>query len=366
MQENRAAQRPWVAPLVKWYEENERPLPWRKDKDPYHVWISEIMLQQTRIEAVMEYYRRFMQTLPDVHALASADEDTVLKLWEGLGYYSRARNLHKAAKIIDAAGSFPDQYESIRQLPGIGDYTAGAISAISFSRPEVAVDGNVMRVVSRLELLEENVLNESARKTVRALLKENYPFKADDATGEIIYQSSSFVQGLMELGEVICLPASPLCGDCPLSESCGAFREGRCEELPVRIRKQTRREETRMVLLLRNEEGKYLFFKRPEDAVLKGLWEFPNVLADADEETGEEDSKARLLREYGIETVLFSSEGFLKEAKHVFSHITWKMKVYTGEIRAEAAKELEENLRGTYCWADPCDIMIPTAFKKLL
>lgn len=334
----------WVALLVDWYKQNARELPWRKDTDPYHVWISEIMLQQTRIEAVMGYYHRFMEALPTVEALAAAEEEQVLKLWEGLGYYSRARNLHKAAKQIVEQGGFPDTFEGIRALPGVGDYTAGAISAISFSLPETAVDGNVMRVVSRLELLEDNVLLEPSRKKVRELLKTHYP-KPED--------SGAFVQGLMELGEVICLPSGPKCEECPLKEQCLALREGRTEDLPVRIKKNDRKIQDLKVYILRNERGEYLFHKREEGSVLAGLWEFPN-------EPKEKDALLESLRkDYTISSMKQSGK-----TKHVFTHITWNMEVIFLEVTGNTDNVTPA--RSGMCWAKRDEIMMPTAFDKLL
>ncbi len=339
----------WVALLVDWYKKNYRELPWRKDTDPYHVWISEIMLQQTRIEAVMDYYHRFMEALPTVEDLANAPEEQVLKLWEGLGYYSRARNLHKAAKMIQERGGFPDTYEEIRALPGIGDYTAGAISAIAFDLPKTAVDGNVMRVVSRLELLEENVLLEPSRKKARALLEEHYPDAKD---------SGAFVQGLMELGEVICLPANPKCEICPLKKQCLALKENRTEDLPVRIKKNDRKIEDLKVYIIQNEKGQYLFHKRSEDGVLAGLWEFPN-------EPSTEDALSEKLKS----SYLTQSEVPIGTAKHVFTHITWNMKVIGMAVSTCGAEipEIPESEipTGEYRWAMIEEIMLPTAFKKL-
>ncbi|MCF0135002.1 MAG: A/G-specific adenine glycosylase [Lachnospiraceae bacterium] len=370
--------RAWAASLAEWFRQEGRTLPWREDTDPYHVWVSEIMLQQTRIEAVMGYYARFMEVFPAVEDLARAPEDRVLKLWEGLGYYSRARNLHKAAKLICERGSFPETYQDIRALPGIGDYTAGAIAAIAFGLPETAVDGNVMRVVSRLELLEENVLQESSRKKVKGILKDCYPFDTDPETGEITYRSGHFVQGLMELGEVICLPSAPRCSLCPVQEHCKARMAGREEELPLRVPKTRRRTEELRVLLLHTPRG-MLLFRRPEGGVLGGLWELPNVLPG-------ETFRCK----YGLD--LPEDEfTYLRDEKHIFTHITWHMRLYSytieaalqepgeqdGEISAHAAmnhagpKELfdpaaAETEVPEYILAPPEEVMLPTAFRKLV
>jgi len=332
----------WVAPLIIWYRENQRPLPWRQDRDPYHVWISEIMLQQTRIEAVMPYYVRFMEAYPTVSDLAKTPLEEVLKHWEGLGYYSRAKNLHKAAGMIAQRGSFPDTYEEIRALPGIGDYTAGAIAAIAFDLPRTAVDGNVMRVVSRLEKLEDDVMLPASRKKVDQLLQAHYPET----------EGGAFVQGLMELGEVICLPQSPKCADCPLSTHCKAFAEGLQEKLPVRIPKTKRRTEEMAVAVIRNAKGALLVFKRPEDGVLGGLYELPNVPAQTG--MGGEEIRQALKAKYG-----FEAEGLThqKNTKHVFTHITWNMQVLEG-----TASDAGEG----GVWTAKNAVMLPTAFRKLL
>lgn len=335
--------------LVTWFTENGRALPWREDHDPYHVWVSEIMLQQTRIETVMDYYRRFMEAFPTVEALADAPLEQVLKLWEGLGYYSRARNLHKAAKMICELGGFPDSVEQIRKLPGIGEYTAGAIGAIAFDLPAAAVDGNVMRVISRLQLLTDNVLEEAARKKVRSMLEDLYPL-CPVVKGQPVRANSAFVQGLMELGEVICLPASPRCECCPLKEDCQAFALHRQEELPVRISKTKRREEEMLVLLLEDEKGRQLMAVRPEKAVLAGLFEYPNG-KDLNE----------IIKKYGLKAEAFNPH-VLGEASHVFTHITWRMKV-VGDRVPDLTKVLME--RSPAQPEDPGRVMLPTAFKKL-
>ena len=215
----------WVDHLVCWFTEYKRSLPWRESNDAYAVWVSEIMLQQTRIEAVLGYYQRFMQAFPTVEALAGAPLERVLKLWEGLGYYSRARNLHKAAQQIVERGGFPRTSAELQTLAGIGEYTAGAIAAIAFGEPALAIDGNVMRVVSRLYALEEDVLLASSRKHVKELLLQVYPKN----------RASDFVQGLMELGELVCIPKPPRCERCPLQTDCQALARGLQTKLPLRV-----------------------------------------------------------------------------------------------------------------------------------
>ena len=237
-------------PLLVWYRENARTLPWRSDPTPYHVWVSEIMLQQTRVAAVLDYYRRFLEAAPDVSTLAALPQDRLMKLWQGLGYYSRARNLQKAAKQVteDHGGVFPNTYESIRALAGVGDYTAGAISSIAFGLPVPAVDGNVLRVCARITGDSGDIAAPATKKRAAAALADIVPL---DAPGD-------FNQALMELGATVCLPnGAPLCAKCPASDFCRAFQEGRTGELPVKPARKARRVEERTV---------YLFFYR--DSVL--------------------------------------------------------------------------------------------------
>ena len=232
-----------AVPLLTWYRENARALPWRSDPTPYHVWVSEIMLQQTRVAAVLDYYRRFLEAAPHPAALAALPPDQLMKLWQGLGYYSRARNLQKAAVQImeDHAGVFPNTYEAIRALAGVGDYTAGAIASIAFGLPVPAVDGNVLRVTARITGDGGDISTPAMKKKVTAALAEIIPL---DAPGD-------FNQALMELGATVCLPnGAPLCEKCPAAALCQAFQEGRTGELPVKAAKKARRVEERTVYLL--------------------------------------------------------------------------------------------------------------------
>ena len=253
-------------PLLQWYRRNRRELPWRQNPTPYRVWVSEIMLQQTRIEAARGYFERFMAALPDVFALAEASEETVLKLWEGLGYYSRARNLHKTAKRIvsDYGGHFPETAAELRKLPGIGDYTAGAIASIAFDQKESAVDGNVLRVYSRLERCGENIGDAKLKKRVGEELRAIYP---ECGCGD-------FTSALMELGETVCLPGMPRCLLCPLREVCAAHAAGEETLYPVMPEKKKRRIERRNVLLYIKGD-RVALRKRPETGLLAGLWEYP-------------------------------------------------------------------------------------------
>ncbi|MBQ3308076.1 MAG: A/G-specific adenine glycosylase [Bacilli bacterium] len=252
--------------ILNWYRENKRDLPWRKDIDPYHVWISEIMLQQTRIDAVIDYYEKFMNRLPSIKDLSEISEDELLKLWEGLGYYSRARNLKKAAVLIMEKyhGVFPNTYDEILSLPGIGEYTAGAIASICFQLKEVAVDGNVMRVYSRVQDLDIDVSDLKVKKKVGEEIKKILP-----------EESGEFNQGIMELGEVICLPnGEPKCELCPLKSRCMAFLNKRQTLIPRKIKKMEKLEEE-YTLFLMKYNNKYALRKR-DGGLLKNMWEFPN------------------------------------------------------------------------------------------
>ncbi len=335
--------RNWALVLTKWFDKNQRDLPWRRTADPYAVWISEIMLQQTRIEAVIPYYERFMDRFPTVRELADAPEEDVLKYWEGLGYYSRARNLHKAAKKIRNEGSFPKTQAEWMLLPGIGEYTGGAIAAIAFGQETVAVDGNVMRVVSRLESLTGNVLEESSRKTVKELLFSGYP------SGH----AGFFVQGLMELGERICLPKEPQCEVCPLKEYCLARMQGKEKELPIREKKQVKKEETRQVFIVRDEIGRLLLNKRSSKGVLAGLYELPNIVKRSDDP---KEMEKDLEMTYGMQ---LHPEKRIGDTKHVFTHIVWHLEVWEASAGIITGKETLEHRAEE-------DVMLPTAFKKLL
>ena len=335
----------WIGPLLGWYDENKRMLPWREDREPYHVWISEIMLQQTRIEAVLRYYLRFMDALPDVAALSTADDDRLLKLWEGLGYYSRARNLKKAAQIImnDHGGVFPQSFAALRKLPGIGDYTAGAIASICYDERVPAVDGNVLRVIARLNADRRNVLLPQTKADVTAALSAIMPARA-----------GAFNEALMELGETVCLPnGAPLCTECPVREHCAAFRGGLCEELPVRVKEQKRRIVELSVFLLRTDDGRTAVEKRPDSGLLSGMYQLPNV-----EGFYPEAELTAVLAGWGLQARELKP---CKRAKHIFTHIEWQMRGYAATV---------ERANDRFIWATEeelkRDYPLPTAFQKLL
>lgn len=331
--------------LLQWYDYNRRILPWREDPTPYHVWVSEIMLQQTRVEAVKGYYDCFLERLPDVAALADAEEEVLLKLWEGLGYYNRVRNMQKAARVLmeQYGGEMPADYEVIRSLPGIGDYTAGAISSIAFGLPYPAVDGNVLRVMSRLTCNEEDIAKEQTKRKLKEDLIKIMPPRSGD-----------FNQSLMELGATVCLPnGKPLCEQCPVMHLCKAFHAGRETELPVKSGKKERRIEKRFVYLILHD-GKVLLHRREKKGLLAGLWEFPNVLEEnvvyKDFEELSAGGLARVLEQCGAKTVeLYETEsGFAvkrdKKAKHIFSHVEWHMEGVRIETECGEQTWTEEKL----------------------
>lgn len=330
--------------LLAWYDQNARPLPWRRDTNPYHVWISEIMLQQTGVEVVKSYYARFLEAFPTIEALAEADEQTVLKLWEGLGYYSRARNLMKTARIIarENGGRFPDTYEEIAKLPGIGPYTAGAIASICFNLPVPAVDGNVVRVVARIAGIDEEV-TESVKKRMTASLKMVYP---PDRCGD-------FTQSLMDLGAVVCIPnGAPKCPQCPAADICTANRDGATLSLPVKGRKQAKKQQELTVFLLCCGDNIALR-RRESGGLLAGLWELPNVPGILNE-TG----AAALAAQWGVKP-----RALIKALRrgHVFTHIRWDMLCYVIECASQPPSFTwvsREQLSDTFA--------LPTAFKKLI
>lgn len=305
-----------VVPLLAWYDENKRILPWREDRNPYRIWVSEIMLQQTRVEAVKPYFDRFIRSLPDVKSLADAQEETLLKLWEGLGYYNRVKNMQKAARMIveECDGVMPSEYELLLALPGIGSYTAGAVASIAFERPVVAVDGNVLRIITRLTADETDILSEKFKKQIREELLKVVP---QDRPGD-------FNQALMELGATVCLPnGAPKCGECPWKAMCQARLQGRLDEIPYKKKKKARSIEPKTVLLLRDGD-RTLIRKRPKEGLLAGMFEFPTF--DGWLTTDEIRKEAERLG-YGV---LYVEE--LLQAVHVFSHKEWHMKGYLVKV----------------------------------
>ena len=328
--------------LLPWYEENRRDLPWRKDKNPYHIWVSEIMLQQTRVEAVKGYYARFLEALPTIETLASADDEVLHKLWEGLGYYSRVRNLKKAAQQIMErhSGKFPASHAEVSALAGIGPYTSGAICSIAYDLPTPAVDGNVLRVITRLTDDDTPIDKPAFRKEMTESLAAVYPERAGD-----------FTQSLMELGATVCGPnRKPDCANCPCKEFCRGYANGTAETLPVKKAKPQRRIEEKTVFIL-SCDGFYALHKRPDKGLLAGLWEFPNVsgkliIPDAIAEVEKNGIKPKeIIRQV--------------EKKHIFTHIEWHMNGIFMEVKA---------CSGDFVWMRAeqieAEAALPTAFRQ--
>jgi len=328
--------------LLPWYEQHKRDLPWRRDREPYHVWLSEIMLQQTRVEAVKGYYARFLEALPTVQALAECEEARLLKLWEGLGYYNRARNLQKAAKMVAEQG-FPDTYEGLLTLTGVGEYTAGAVASICFGRPVAAVDGNVLRVLSRFLADGSPITDPAVKKRFKAALEAVYP---QDRAGD-------FTQALMELGATVCVPnGPPKCEKCPLAGHCRAFLENKTADFPVKAQKKARKTEWRTVFLLRCGE-KLALEKRPAKGLLAGLWQLPNVGG-----TLTPEDAAKQAGGWGCEPHDLLS---VRQKKHIFTHITWEME----GVELTCGREDPR-----FVWVSAAqlekDYALPTAFRQFL
>lgn len=336
----------WVDKLLRWYDQEKRDLPWRNSSDPYAIWVSEIMLQQTRVETVRDYYHRWMERFPDIKSLAESDSDAVLKLWEGLGYYSRARNLHKAAQriVAEMGGTFPSSAKQIMTLPGIGPYTTGAIASIAFGQPVPAVDGNVLRVISRIFALPE-----IDQRSVQAAIKNQVAMSFPES------RAGDYTQALMELGALVCIPRNPVCSKCPLRGECQAYAQNKQNLWPIVKEKKQVRKINRLVAVIRN--GDYiLMHQRPSKGLLADLWEFPGV-----EGGRKKDFSAVFADEYGVRLKIGKH---LLDARHVFTHLAWEMKVY------EAMLENEDDLfqRADFRWVHPGELdqlAIPTAFQKI-
>ena len=314
-----------IAPaLLEWFYRNQRILPFRTDPSPYHVWLSEIMLQQTRVSAALPYYERFLAALPDIPALAACEEEKLHKLWEGLGYYSRVRNLQKAARIVceEYGGELPADYDALRALPGIGDYTAGAIASISFGLAVPAVDGNVLRVFSRLYNDPGVITEPGVKKTFTARVMEHQPPE----------KAGDYNQALMELGALVCLPnGAPLCGQCPLAALCAARTAGTMLELPRKAAPKPRRLQPVTLALVRSPEG-ILLQQRPEKGLLAGLWQ--PVLWEGGAKT--EAQLRAALTALGFDGAAARVEP-LPKAKHIFSHIEWQMTGYAVHVPPQPA-----------------------------
>ena len=338
-----------VEPVIQWYRENHRDLPWRNTRDPYRIWVSEIMLQQTRVEAVKRYYERFLSELPTVKELAEVPEDRLMKLWEGLGYYNRVRNMQKAARQVmeEYQGEFPHTYDTIRSLTGIGNYTAGAVSSFAFGIPKPAVDGNVLRVLSRILASEEDIMKAGVRSWMERAVEEVIPEQ----------NASDFNQGLIELGALVCVPnGDPRCRECPAAGLCLAREKGIQTRLPVKAKAKARRIEKRTVLIFRDARG-VAIRKRPSRGLLAGLYELPNV---------EGHLTGRQAADYGKSIGLMPVRvRKLEDAKHIFSHVEWHMIGYemlVDELEKSCGAEMifakKEELETVYS--------IPSAFESYM
>lgn len=334
-----------VEDLLAWYDKYARVLPWRSNPDPYYVWVSEIMLQQTRVEAVKEYFKRFIKALPDVESLANASEEQLLKLWEGLGYYNRVRNMQVAAITImeEYEGKIPCEYEELLKLKGIGSYTAGAIASIAYGKRVPAVDGNVLRVMKRLAGSYDDIGKASVKKDLEEKLAAIIPERA-----------GAFNQAVMDIGAMVCIPnGQPLCEECPLLKYCEAKKQNIVMELPVKAKKKARRIEEKTVLLI-EYQGKYALRKRADKGLLAGLWEFPSVEGKCNRK-----ELGKILKKQNQKLKVEK----LGEAVHIFSHIEWDMTGY----RITLSEPIEET---DYVWVSKEEVQeiyaVPTAFSKYL
>lgn len=316
----------WSPILLAWFDAHGRDLPWRQDvpRDPYKVWVSEIMLQQTKVEAVRPYYDSWMERFPDIPALAAASQDEVLRQWQGLGYYSRARNLHEAVRevAVSYGGKVPDKKEDILALKGVGEYTAGAIMSIAYGKPEVAVDGNVLRVFARLYNIDGNVLSSPVKKEIAALAQAQIPAG----------RAGAFNEALMDFGAMVCIPKSPRCGECPLASLCLARKAGREKELPVRIvKKKAPTEQVAVVVVA--DKGRWLIHRRPPQGLLASMWEFPSGT----------DGLAGVLKALAdIGIAVEADDQPIGTLKHVFSHKIWQMTIYEGRLLGGDLGEKED------------------------
>lgn len=335
-------------PLLHWFWANHRVLPFRSDPTPYHVWVSEIMLQQTRVAAAVPYYERFVQALPDIPALAACEEERLLKLWEGLGYYSRVRNLQKAARIVceQYGGQLPGDLAALKKLPGIGDYTAGAIASIGFGIPAPAVDGNVLRVFARLYNDEGDIMQPAVKAATTQKVMAQQPAEAP----------GDFNQALMELGALVCTPGQPDCAACPLQALCLGRQSGNPARLPQKAPKKARKKCELTLCLAQDAAGRWLLQKRGEQGVLAGLWQ-PPVLA----EEALDEKRALAAAQKLLPAAVLLKEKPLK-AKHIFTHLEWHMTAYVMAVPCTPPPE-------GCVWASPAQLeqeyTLPGAFKTL-
>lgn len=332
--------------LLEWYHNNRRILPWRKTTDPYRIWISEIMLQQTRVETAIDYYQRFLCRFPDIHTLALATEDEVLQSWQGLGYYSRARNLHKAARYLQERyhGTFPDTFEEVMEMPGIGAYTAGAILSIAYNQPYPAIDGNVSRVAARLWGIEDDIARGTTQRVIASKIEKwLIPERANECT-----------QAWMELGALVCTPRQPDCAVCPLNQACQAFTIGKTAEIPVKKKSGPIPTVAYWIagILL---DGNLLLEYRRETGLLHNMWGLPMV-----KKAGDKPPAVLFYSAYNLDLVF---EGEAGRVTHAFTHQTWDMIVLKATCSDYGT--VNPNLAWT-SWHDTMQLAVPTAFRKVL
>lgn len=334
--------------LLAWYNENKRDLPWRKGRDPYHIWVSEIMLQQTKVDTVLPYFERFTELFPTIDHLASASEEKVLKAWEGLGYYSRARNLHKGVKEVQSKyqGKVPDSKENILDISGVGPYTAGAILSIAYNKPLPAVDGNVMRVISRIYNLFDDISKGKTRSKIENIVEQLIP---EEIPGD-------FNQALMELGALICTPKSPHCLLCPVLELCEGRKEGNEEKLPIKAKKKSPKVIYRISLVIQTED-KVVLVKRPSEGLLANMWELPSI-----------EHTSPLFKEEWEENIYnhFRLIPQLQEVwmnvQHTFSHIHWNLQIYE-------LNQYEGKLPDYFTWINKdqlSELAFPKAYQEAI
>ncbi|WP_163971032.1 A/G-specific adenine glycosylase [Oceanobacillus halotolerans] len=335
--------------LIDWYEREKRDLPWRQDQDPYKVWVSEIMLQQTKVDTVIPYFYHFIKQFPTVYDLAEADEQAVLKAWEGLGYYSRARNLQTAVKEVVASysGEVPSEPKQLEKLKGIGSYTKGAILSIAYGQAEPAVDGNVMRVLSRVLKIEEDISVPRTKKLFESIVRELISKE----------NPSSFNQGIMDLGAMVCTPKAPMCMLCPIQQHCTAFDEGIEQQLPIKSKGKKTKTVPLVALLIQNDQKEYLIEQRPSKGLLANLWQFPMAPIA---EIGFDHIENWFQSEYGIAVTLMENVG---TQKHVFSHLVWDLAIYKANTVAE--ETLDERL--TFVKKEDLDnFPFPVSHQKMM
>lgn len=335
--------------LLEWYAEEHRKLPWRESHDPYKIWLSEVMLQQTQVDTVIPYFNRYIEAFPTIQDLASASEEQVLKLWEGLGYYSRAKRIRLCAmEVVEKYdGVFPEDYNKVLKLPGIGSYTAGAVLSIAYNMAVSAVDGNVLRVFSRLENDHSDIGNLKVRKALEARITRILP-----------HDRRHYNQALMELGATICTPKNPKCNSCPVAELCESRKLGNQADLPVKKKKQKNKQMDMEVALV-YKDGELLMMKRPSTGLLADLWGFP--IAEKTLTSDGDSIMAELDDNYGLDVLQAEKLG---KAKHVFSHRTWNMTIYKVDVTDKVYPEYPSVV---WCTEETIkEYALPTAFKKVL